>query len=69
MPAIILKDWEHKKITKTLNEVRDDWLREQAKNWKPGKKLGLDKEGLWEIYQVAYKENPEWLRAIKSYFD
>ena len=73
LPAIILKDAEHKVITKKLNEVRDEWLREEAKriakSLKPGQKPRITPEGLWEIYQEAYKDKPNWLRAIKSYFE
>ncbi|MBK9264694.1 MAG: hypothetical protein IPM54_33540 [Polyangiaceae bacterium] len=68
LPAIILKKKEHQKITKTLKDAQDAWIREQVRLKKPLPK-NITKEALWDIYQDVYRKNPEWLRAIKHFFE
>jgi len=66
LPAIILKKEEHEIITAKLKKSEEDWIDRQLKM---KKRTEIKPEGLWEIYQDAYKDNPEWLRAIKHYFE
>ena len=68
VPAIILKDAEHKFITAELKAARERWFKAQTLLGEKGKGA-IDKQGLWEIYQAAYKDHPDWLRSIKSYFE
>lgn len=68
LPAIILKKKEHERITKKLQDVQDQLIRERIRKKIPDP-MKMTKERLWEIYQTAYAKDPEWLVAIKSYFD
>jgi hypothetical protein len=55
VPSVILTDAEHKAISKKLSA--------EARRDSPD-----TLEGLWRLYQDAYKDYPAWLDAIKSYF-
>jgi hypothetical protein len=57
-PAIILKKEEHEAISAALDAARA--------------RLGTttpNKEQLWKIYKEVYKNDPNWLKAIASYFE
>jgi hypothetical protein len=61
IPAIVLTDAEHQVITKRLNDVRNEVLKGTGRDVpKPHE--------LWKIYQEAYKDSPNLLKAIKGYF-
>ena len=60
IPAIILSDVQHTRITNTLNAERAKILG--------GVKRQLKPHELWKVYQEAYKDSPAWLDAIKGYF-
>ena len=60
IPAIVLSDAQHTRITNKLNEVRAEILG--------GVDRKLEAHELWKVYQEAYKDSPAWLDAIKGYF-
>ncbi|MDC3957461.1 hypothetical protein KEG38_26625 [Polyangium jinanense] len=53
LPAVILTEAHHKKITRFLNANRPK---------------SLSPDALWQLYEDAYKDFPQWLNAIKPYF-
>jgi uncharacterized protein (UPF0276 family) len=60
LPAIVLKDAEHKEITNQLDQARKKLL---------GDSHGTpSKEQLWAIYKRIYAREPNWLKAIEHYF-
>jgi hypothetical protein len=55
-PSIILSRAEHELINKQLGKLLPTGVN-------------YTKEAVWKAYQTAYQQHPEWLEAIKSYFD
>ncbi|MDI3285884.1 hypothetical protein [Polyangium sp. 15x6] len=53
LPAVILTEAEHKRITRWLSQRR-------PKN--------LKADTVWELYEEVYEAYPHWLDAIKPYF-
>ena len=61
IPAIILSDVQHTRITNTLNAERAKIL--------PGvNPRDIKPHEIWKVYQKAYRDNPAWLDAIEGYF-
>jgi RHS repeat-associated protein len=54
-PAVILTRSEHQEITNTLQRMLPTGSR-------------YSRERVWAAYQVAYRNHPEWMAAIASYF-
>jgi hypothetical protein len=54
LPAVILTEAQHKKITRLLDLKRA--------------KRKLDPQALWDLYEEVYEPFPHWLEAIKPYF-
>jgi hypothetical protein len=53
-PSVILTGPKHAEITTQLKEVTRDVTT---------------KEGLWKAYQEVYSDYPQWLNAIRKYFE
>ncbi|UQA59233.1 hypothetical protein [Polyangium aurulentum] len=54
-PSVILTKAQHEKISARLREA--------------GTQSARTTQQLWERYKVAYRDDPHWLEAIRSYFE
>lgn len=54
VPSVVLTEAQHKAITAKLNVA--------------GTAKAKSLQKLWEAYQQAYFDHPDWLKAIEKYF-